>query len=124
MRFCNYCKENKLIEDFPICLKTSNKSYRRKKCQQCYQSTKRKLIHKKSDWLQEYKKDKRCNRCGFADPRALCFHHLTNKFLEISVMISKYSIENVKKEIEKCEIICSNCHAIEHSEDRKQQRLV
>lgn len=56
-----------------------------------------------------------CNRCGFKHLAALDFHHLdpTEKEFRVSDMISM-SWEIVEKEILKCELLCKNCHAIEH----------
>jgi hypothetical protein len=59
-----------------------------------------------------------CQRCGFDNPVALQFHHLdpSLKDLSVSEAISHgWSKERIGKEIEKCEVLCANCHAIEHS---------
>lgn len=65
----------------------------------------------------------KCNRCGFSDKRALVFHHINpeQKDFQISQMINKCGIERLKKEIEKCEVICSNCHLIEHHPNQDSQ---
>ncbi|MBV6446331.1 MAG: hypothetical protein IFNCLDLE_02623 [Ignavibacteriaceae bacterium] len=69
-------------------------------------------------YLKKIKLDKSCVRCGFSDPRALEYHHTKgNKEFEIATAINMgYSIERINKEIEKCELICANCHRIEHSQ--------
>lgn len=65
----------------------------------------------------EYKGGK-CCICGYNNStRALAFHHREpeNKFKAISTMIAerKYSWEEIQIELDKCDIMCSNCHAEE-----------
>jgi hypothetical protein len=58
-----------------------------------------------------------CQRCGFANPVALQFHHLNpdEKDIAISTAINKgWGRARISEEIEKCEVICANCHAVEH----------
>lgn len=68
-------------------------------------------------WLRTYKKNLSCVTCNENHPACLDFHHLdkTTKEGTVSNMISEgYSIELVQKEIDKCIILCKNCHAKEH----------
>ena len=57
-----------------------------------------------------------CERCGFDDIRALEFHHRdpSQKEYTVGTLMTK-GLERLLKEVNKCEIICANCHAIEHS---------
>jgi hypothetical protein len=59
----------------------------------------------------EYKGGK-CERCGYSKClRALEFHHRdkTTKDFQISHMCSM-SWERLKNELDKCDLVCSNCH--------------
>ena len=47
--------------------------------------------------------------CGEDDLNCLDFHHLQKKKHTVSNM-SSYSIETVKTEMNKCCVLCSNCH--------------
>ena len=65
--------------------------------------------------LIEYKGSK-CEYCGYDKcMRALEFHHLNpnEKDFGLSRCLSK-SIPLLKKEVDKCILLCSNCHAEEH----------
>jgi hypothetical protein len=55
-----------------------------------------------------------CKDCGYNDHAvALQFDHLRDKRANVSNMIrSDYSWDQIKKEIDKCEVVCANCHAI------------
>lgn len=72
-------------------------------------------------WIAEYKKLLSCNRCGFKHPAALQFHHtgVGPKLFEIgSANTLQKSVKQVQDEIAKCEVICANCHAIHHYDER------
>ena len=61
------------------------------------------------------KSDKGCVDCGYnKSPYALQFDHISdNKKANVSNLIrSDYSWVTIKAEIDKCEIVCANCHAI------------
>jgi predicted RNA-binding Zn-ribbon protein involved in translation (DUF1610 family) len=61
-------------------------------------------------------KGSKCENCGWTGPiAAFEFHHKDdNKEFGIGSAANK-SWEVVKKEIDKCELLCSNCHRIEHA---------
>lgn len=74
----------------------------------------------------EYKGGK-CERCGYNKcPAALEFHHLdpSEKDFGISSNGISRSFEKCKVEVDKCILVCSNCHAeIHHEESEKVREL-
>ncbi|MBV9232144.1 MAG: hypothetical protein JOZ18_22730 [Chloroflexi bacterium] len=69
------------------------------------------------EYIQELKKQLCCADCGERHPATLHFHHLNSedKLFDISEAVNKgFSMGKVKKEIEKCIVLCANCHAIRH----------
>ena len=74
-----------------------------------------------ASFIQEYLSDKFCADCGEGDMDVLTFDHVRDeKKYNISNMISRgYNIETIKKELEKTEIVCFNCHM---RRERKKQR--
>lgn len=48
---------------------------------------------------------------------ALCFHHRDPKEKDFSISYKGYcrKWETVKKELDKCDILCANCHAEKHA---------
>lgn len=70
-------------------------------------------------YLVEYKGGK-CQECGYDKCEgALQFHHRdpNEKDFQIShinLNNTDFSIENIKKEIDKCDLLCANCHAEKH----------
>jgi len=58
----------------------------------------------------------KCNMCNGIFPNvAFDFHHLGNKEMDISSMIDRYSEVEIKKEADKCILLCANCHRIHHA---------
>lgn len=52
-----------------------------------------------------------CVDCGESDIIVLEFDHLRDKVADVSVLArGGYSIETIQKEIDKCEVVCANCH--------------
>lgn len=63
------------------------------------------------EFLQTYKLERGCADCGYkAHHVALDFDHITPD-KKLNVCNAK-SIEQAKSEIQKCEVVCSNCHRI------------
>ena len=61
-------------------------------------------------------KGKSCSHCGYNKSiKALAFHHLRDKSFEISS--SSKSFDKIKAEIDKCIVLCHNCHLEHHGED-------
>lgn len=60
----------------------------------------------------------KCIKCGEDDIRCLDFHHITsNKIITISRLISQvgWNEDKILKEIDKCILLCANCHRKEHA---------
>lgn len=66
--------------------------------------------------LIEYKGGK-CVKCGYNKCiEALHFHHVDPKEKDFSISGKTLSFEKMKKEVDKCILVCSNCHSEIHSE--------
>ena len=78
------------------------------------------------EWYKNYKKNLKCERCGFAHPAALDFHHKNpkEKRFTIGAEMVNCSKQELLEEIQKCEVICSNCHRILHYEEKNDRSMV
>jgi hypothetical protein len=65
--------------------------------------------------LRALKETLKCNRCSENRAAALQFHHKdpSIKQLDISRAVWKRSWKWILREIDKCEVLCANCHAVE-----------
>jgi len=125
-KFCSRCKKEKELNQFPfknkkngvyhsacvLCWKEIRKeSYNRNK-----QTTlNRNLKNKKrnQEWYRDFKSKLKCEKCGETHIACLDFHHQdrNSKEFEVSNLIyNTYSLEKIMREVEKCIILCSNCH--------------
>lgn len=70
-------------------------------------------------WLDEYKKTLSCP-CGENHPACLDFHHRdpSQKKQAIGAMRCRTTIGVLKREIEKCDVMCANCHRKKHYVER------
>lgn len=83
----------------------------------------RQRIIENKAWVRAYKLDQGpCRRCGGQfHPQVMQFHHIMfPKLGNVSDLVCDgYSLETIKEEIKKCELICANCHALESALSRE-----
>lgn len=128
---CNKCNIEKLVEEFAF--RNKSKGTRQSLCRNCMSdrcsklyktSTTRKnkiktrnknVINYFIEVVRRYKERYGCKKCGNKYPHyVLDFHHLENKDAHVSELVRKGNRNKIKKEIKKCEVLCSNCHRTEH----------
>ncbi|GAC1388942.1 MAG: hypothetical protein NVS4B11_04530 [Ktedonobacteraceae bacterium] len=70
------------------------------------------------EWLRKYKSNLFCVECGEKHPVCLQFHHRDRKTKKFAIgnMAGRddVSLKRLMNEIEKCEVLCVNCHAKRH----------
>lgn len=75
----------------------------------------RKRLIRFNKYVQDYKKDKCCSKCGYnKNTKILCFHHITQKNKLIDVSKIKRNYKQFNEEVKKCIILCPNCHMEKH----------
>lgn len=123
MKFCKYCEKYFPETDFGVAKTTPNKVYRRCKCRYCYRKTKNDLKEKRRGWINAYKEDRGCFKCGIRDYRVLDFHHKDESIKSFGISeyyYHQYDEQKLKNEILKCDVMCANCHRILHAENLKR----
>jgi hypothetical protein len=73
-------------------------------------------------WFRAYKSDLVCKICGENHPAALDFHHKNPKKTDkkVNELVSDgHTRHRIQVEIDKCEVLCSNCHRKHHHDERK-----
>lgn len=127
-RTCTICKnELPLTEEFFASRKGVKKTRFQSTCRNCqkeyrklhYEQNKTKYKKKSSDykkefmqWFFELKSKLACKVCGEDRYWVLDFHHRDPNFkdTEVSVLLRSCSKGKVLEEIEKCDVLCANCH--------------
>ena len=91
-------------------LEAQREHYRNNK--EIYLNHQRERSKKLKQWWLDFKSKLSCTECGENHPSCLDFHHKNkdDKKYSIGRMVSRYSKISMMEEIEKCKILCSNCH--------------
>ncbi len=102
------------------------KSYRQEhfeKIKAYLEKNKQKIKERKKSYYQEraqfvldYKRDKGCSKCGWnKHPEILQFHHTKgDKSFSVGSAIGNKKNEVIKAEMDKCILLCPNCHFLLH----------
>ena len=61
-------------------------------------------------FLIEFFREHPCTDCGETDPIVLEFDHLGDKEFGIAAGLRTRNWQDVLREIDKCEVVCANCH--------------
>jgi len=130
MKKCSRCKVNKVLTEF-----NKNKSRNdglQTFCRPCdnhrkqvyYKANKQKYIsynHKRKtmvrEWWEDFKKTLSCEVCNDARWYVLDFHHLDPSKKEAGlsdIVHRRWSQDRAMKEVQKCKVLCSNCHREHH----------
>ena len=75
---------------------------------------------KRLTMLNEYKASRGCVLCGNKDYRCLEFHHRDPGAKEFNVssgLADGHGMDRMFREMDKCDVICANCHRILHHTD-------
>ena len=68
---------------------------------------------KKRSYLHKIKLEQGCEVCGYnAHPAALHFDHIEPSQKKFAIADLDAGWDDMVKEIEKCRVLCANCHAI------------
>jgi hypothetical protein len=127
MRKCGRCGELKPIEQFAW--RRKRKLQRDNMCGPCRSAygrehylanrqryidaearRKRARAEARTKYLIEYFENHPCVDCGEADPVVLEFDHLRDKRFEVTNQFASRNWQEILDEIDKCEVVCANCH--------------
>ena len=120
-RFCPRCKKDVKTEQF---YKRRGKENSSVYCKNCTSDQTLERMRKLKSQMIEYKGGS-CVRCGYEKYQgALEFHHLDPKEKDFNPSrLKKYAFdERVKFELDKCILVCSNCHREIHHEINQKEK--
>lgn len=119
-RKCRHCDVVKPINEFANAGVVKGVKYWRRLCIPCYSISKQPRKKRMREAYYELKKSYKCGECGNPDFRVLDFDHLDRKTksFDLGMAIGRgYSLEKIKAEMDKCQVLCSNCHRIKTWEE-------
>ena len=85
----------------------------RSECKECHKNHVKKMYQKRKNTVGEIKSSVGCAKCGEKRPYILDFHHKDPSIKDAGIArmtSNKNKIEDIQKEIDKCVVLCSNCH--------------
>lgn len=111
MKVCSQCQKEKPLNEF---YKRSNSTSYYPECKRCFTDRVSAGIRAKKKQAIEYLGGQ-CADCGVKyHPSVYDFHHLRNKDGNWR-QIQSWSFKRIKKELDKCVLLCSNCHRLRHA---------
>ena len=118
---CSICGLEKPLADFAFRNKT--KGTYRANCRKCQSTYASRRYYFNKEILDKTKEGKSCVRCGYSEcVEALDYHHIdpTTKKDTVARLLTHYNVEDGLKEIEKCVLLCANCHRLYHFLEKKE----
>jgi hypothetical protein len=85
---------------------------------------KRTLALERTAYLIDYFRSHTCVDCGEGDPVVLEFDHLGDKLFDIGQALPYRNWPSILREIEKCVVVCANCHRRRTARRRGSLRAV
>ena len=109
---CSDCGETLPIGEFSWNGRGNWKPY----CDECVRKKARARSSLNREWIAEQKRQAGCLYCHEKDPCALLFHHRdpSQKQRAVSLLVGN-SRKRIREEIDKCDVLCFNCHAKIHA---------
>ncbi|AII27489.1 HNH endonuclease [Vibrio phage VPp1] len=129
MKYCIRCNKEKPLSEFPDNKRNKDGKYtycvlcKREEQREGYLRNKHKRLDavskrraERHEFVNSYKIERGCEICGWdKHSSALEFHHDdNNKEHNVSQMVG-HNLDKIKAEMDKCMLLCSNCHRIKHA---------
>lgn len=142
MKICSTCKEEKDYNSFHVLkkgeskLRASCKKCNGKRCQDWHNKNKEQVnVRSKKNrearnelaraFIINHFKQNPCAECGDKNLMVLEFDHLGDKEFTIAKLLqSSALVSTIKKEVEKCEVVCASCHRIRTYTRNKSYRYI
>jgi hypothetical protein len=94
----------------------------RRKNESKYRDGYRRQYRERDLWIQAFKT--KCKYCEESRYPCLDFHHRdSDKKLATIAQVRHWSREKLQTEIEKCDVVCANCHRWHHWLEKKQDNI-
>lgn len=115
LKQCTVCGEIKDVSDFH---NQKNFTKLRANCKDCERERRLKMVATRKNLVDGIKEERGCCFCCVAEACVLDFHHInpSEKSRDVAEMVKNVAnIEKILAEINKCVVICSNCHRRLHA---------
>lgn len=110
-KICTICHKELPITAFG--LKNSKTGALRADCKECHSKQVNNAYKKRKQWVSTIKAQNKCAKCGEDRSYLLDFHHIDPSIKDNTVArltSSSSTHEKILREIDKCVVLCANCH--------------
>lgn len=124
-KICSKCGKELPIDQFNW--RDKKKGTRRAECKTCHSSYMKQKYQEKKNIVQELKSQCRCAKCGDNRGYVLEYHHVNPEEKENTIArltSNNYTLDKVYDEIQKCIVLCANCHREFHYLNSKDKDFV
>lgn len=124
-KICSKCGKELPIDQFNW--RDKKKGTRRAECKICHSSYMKQKYQEKKNIVQELKSQCRCAKCGDNRGYVLEYHHVNPEEKENTIArltSNNYTLDKVYDEIQKCIVLCANCHREFHYLNSKDKDFV
>ena len=137
---CRVCKLEKDENEFYW--KVKSKEKKQSECKECtkkmvanhysnnkeyYKNNTKQHRIVKQDWYKKHKNTLKCEKCSENHPSTLDFHHKDSneKIKDVSTLMNRnWGLDKIQEEIDKCIILCSNCHRKFHYLEKENNIII
>ena len=119
---CSICGKEKPLIEFAFRNKT--KGIYRGNCRKCQSNYASKRYQSNKEILDKTKEGKCCARCGYSECiEPLDYQHIdpTTKKDTVARLLTHYNANDGLEEIEKCILLCANCHRFYHFLEKNKE---
>lgn len=122
-KICSKCGKELPLTDFY----SRGKGQRRADCKECHKNYVKGKYNERKEFVSQIKAEFGCAKCGEKREYMLDFHHKNPSIKDDTIAritSNNNKMENIQKEIDKCVVLCSNCHREFHYFENKQQMTI
>ena len=107
-KICSRCKRELPVSQYY----SRGNGKLRSECKECHKGYVKSKYQERKGAIGEVKASIGCAKCGDIRSYVLDFHHRNGeeKVETINHMIKSASAQTLQKELEKCDVLCANCH--------------
>lgn len=123
-KICSKCGRELSLDNFGT--RNKAKGTLRAECKECHSKYMKSKYQERKEIIQELKAQKTCAKCGDNRGYVLDFHHINpeDKVETVARLTSQtHDLSLVYNEVEKCIVLCANCHREFHYMQNKDKDL-
>ena len=119
-KICSKCGVEKTLDQFyKHGLNSKGEQTYRSDCKACQQKYDKKRLDTRVKFANNQKQS--CAKCGDTRTYILQFHHKDPSTKDFTIGdMRNYSLDKIQKEIDKCIVLCANCHIEFHFLEKEQ----